>query len=67
MEKIEKFILINKQDQEWKSSKHSKIFTSPQPSIDTMTISYGCFYRRSRKPLIKIIGVQNVETARKEY
>ena len=31
------------------------------PSIDAMMISFGCFYKRSRKTLMKFIGVENIE------
>jgi len=32
-----------------------------------MFISYGCVYKRSRKPLIKGSRVETIEAARKEY
>ena len=41
--------------------------SKPISSIDAMMISYGCVYRRSRKPVMKGSRVETFEEARKEY
>ena len=41
--------------------------SKPGPTIDAMQISYGCFYKRSSKPVMKGSRVETVESAREEY
>ena len=67
MEKIEKFILINKDRSRIKVFEPFEDVSKPCPSIDAMMISYGCVYKRSSKPVMKGSRVETIEAARKEY
>ena len=67
MDKIEKFILINKERSRVKVFETFEDFSKPSSSIDAMMISYGCVYRRSSKPVMKGSRVETIENARKEY
>ena len=67
MDKIEKFILINKDRSRIKVFEPFEDVTNPSPSIDAMMISYGCVYKRSSKPVMKGSRVESIENARKEY
>ena len=67
MEKIEKFILINKDRSRVKVFEPFEHISKPSPSIDAMMISYGCVYKRSSKPVMKGSRVETIENARKEY
>ena len=64
---MEKFTLINK------AKSRIKIFESFEDSlkifsiIDTILISYGFFYKRSSRPVIKGSRVESMEEARNEY
>ena len=67
MDKIEKFILINKDRSRIKVFEPFENVSKPSPSIDAMMISYGCVYKRSIKPVIKGSSVETIKAARKEY
>ena len=67
MDKIEKFILINKDRSRIKVFEPFENVSKPSPSIDAMMISYGCIYKRSSKPVMKGSRVESIENARKEY
>ena len=67
MDKIDKFILINKDRSRIKVFEPFEDVSKPFPSIDAMMISYGCVYKRSSKPVMKGSRVETIENARKEY
>ena len=67
MEKIEKFTLISKDRSRIKVFEPFEDVSKPGPSIDAIMISYGCVYRKSRKPATKGSRVEGIEEARKEY
>ena len=67
MDKIDKFILINKDRSRIKVFEPFEDVSKPSPSIDAMMISYGCVYKRSSKPVMKGSRVVSIEDARKEY
>ena len=67
MDKIEKFILINKDRSRIKVFEPFEDVSKPSPSIDAMMISYCCVYKRSSKPVMKGSRVESIENARKEY
>ena len=56
-----------------KDSSRIKVFepfedvSKPNPNIDAMMISYGCVYKRSSKPVMKVSRVETIEAAREEY
>ena len=64
---MEKFTLINKARSRIKVFEPFEDLSKPSPSIDAMMISYGCVYKRSRKPVMKGSRVETIEAARKEY
>ena len=67
MDKIDKFMLINKDRSRIKVFEPFEDVSKPSPSIDAMMISYGCVYKRSSKPVMKGSRVVSIEDARKEY
>ena len=67
MDKIDKFILINKDRSRIKVFEPFEDVSKPSPCIDAMMISYGCVYKRSSKPVMKGSRVVSIEDARKEY
>ena len=67
MEKIEKFILINKDRSRIKVFEPFEDVSKPSPTIDAMMVSYGCVYKRSSKPVIKGSRVETIGNDRKEY
>tara|TARA_A100001388_G_scaffold40947_1_gene26217 strand:+ start:290 stop:547 length:258 start_codon:yes stop_codon:yes gene_type:complete len=67
MDKIEKFILINKYRSRIKVFEPFENVSKPSPSIDAIMISYGCVYKRSSKPVMKGSRIETIEAARKEY
>ena len=64
---MERFILINNERNRIKVFEPFEDALKPSPSIDAMTISYGCVYKRSSKPVIKRSRVETIEGAREEY
>ena len=64
---IRKFTLTNKDRSKIRVFDPFEDVSKPSPSIDAMVISYGCFYKRSSKPVIKGSRVETIEAARKEY
>ena len=67
MDKIDKFILINKDRSRIKVFEPFEDMSKPSPSINAMMISYGCVYKRSSKPVMKGSRLETIENARKEY
>ena len=67
MEKLEKFILINKDRSRIKVFEPFEDLSKSSLSINAMMISYGCVYKRSSKPVMKGSRVETIENARKEY
>ena len=67
MEKIEKFTLINKNRSRIKVFEPFEDVSKPSPSIDAIMISYGCVYKISSKPVMKVSRVETIENGRKEY
>jgi len=67
MEKLEKFTLINNERSRIKVFESFEDKSKPSPTIDAMMISYGCVYKRSSKPVMKVSRVETIEGARKEY
>ena len=64
---MEKFTLVNKYRSRIKVFEPFEDVTKNSPSIDAIMISYGCVYKRSRKPVMKGSRVETIEGARKEY
>ena len=64
---MEKFTLINKDRSRIKVFEPFEDVSKPSPSIDAMMISYGCVYKRSSKPVMKVSRVETIEAAREEY
>jgi len=64
---MEKFTLINKERSRIKVFEPFDDLSKPSPSINVMMISYGCVYKRARKPVMKGSRVETIEAARKEY
>ena len=67
MGKIEKFTLINKDRSRIKVFEPFEEISKTSLSIDAIMISYGCLYKRSSKPVMKVSRVETIENARKEY
>ena len=59
--------MINKQRNRIKVFKLFEDISKASPSINAMEISYGCVYERSIKSVMKGLGVETIEDARKEY
>ena len=64
---MKKFTLINKQRNRIKIFEPFQDVSKPSLSINAMMISYGCVYKRSRKPVMKGSRIETIENARKEY
>ena len=64
---MEKFVLINKERSRVKVFEPFEDIPKASPSIDAIMISYGCVYKRNKKPVIKGSRVETIEAARKEY
>ena len=64
---MKKFTLINKERSRIKIFEPFEDVSNDIPSINAMMISYGCFYKRSSKPVMKGSRVETIENARKEY
>ena len=64
---MEKFTLINNDRSRIKVFEPFEDITKPGPTIDAMMISYGFFYKRSSKPVMKGSRVETIKAARKEY
>ena len=64
---MKKFTLINKERSRIKVFEPFENVSKLRPSIDSMMISYGCVYKRSSKPVMKVSRVETIENARKEY
>ena len=64
---MNKFTLINYERIRIKVFEPFEDLSKPSPSINAMMISYGCVYKRSRKPFMKGGIVETIENARREY
>ncbi len=64
---MEKFTLVNKYRSRIKVFEPFEDVSKNSHSIDAIMISYGCIYKRSRKPVMKGSRVETIEGARKEY
>ena len=64
---MKKFTLINKDRSRIKIFEPFEDISKPSPSINAMMISYGCVYKRSSKPVMKVSKGETVEAAIKEY
>ena len=64
---MEKFTLVNKDRSRIKVFEPFEDVSRSSSKIDAMMISYGCIYKRSRRPVIKGSRVETIEDARKEY
>ena len=64
---MEKFTLINKDRSRIKIFEPFEDVSKTSLFINAITISYGCVYKRSSKPVIKGSRVETIENARKEY
>ena len=64
---MEEFTLINKNRNRIKVFKPFEDISRSSPSINSIEISYGCFYKRASKPVMKGSRVECIEDARKEY
>ncbi len=64
---MEEYTLINKDRIRTKVFKLFKHISNSSPCIEAIEISYECVYKRSNKPVMKGISVENIEEARKEY
>ena len=62
-----KFILISKETNRIKVFEPFEDVSKPPLSINAMMISYGCFYKKSSKSVMKGSRVETIEVARKEY
>ena len=51
---MEKFTLINKDRSRIKVFEPFEDVSKPSPSIDAMMVSYGCVYKRSSRPVMKL-------------
>ena len=51
---MKKFILINKERNRIKVFEPFEDLSKPSPSINAMIISYGCVYKISSKPVMKV-------------
>ena len=64
---MQKFTLINKERSRIKVFEPFEDLSKPNPSINAVMISYGCFYKKSSKPVIQGSRVETIENSRKEY
>ena len=64
---MKKFTLINKERSRIKVFEPFEDVSKPSHSINAMLISFGCAYKRSSKPVMKVARVETIENARKEY
>ena len=64
---MEKFTLINKARSRIKVFEPFEDSSKNSSMINGIWISYGCFFMRSTKPVMKGSRVESIEEARKEY
>ena len=64
---MEKFTLINKARSRIKVFEPFEDSSKNSSMINLILISYGCFFKRSSKLVMKGSGVEFIEEARKEY
>ena len=64
---MEKFTLINKARSRIKVFKPFEDSSKNSSMIGVILISYGCVFKRSSKPVMKVSRVESIEEARKEY
>ena len=64
---MEKFTLINNNKSRIKVFEPFEDVSKSSHGIDAIMITYGCIYKRSRKPVMKGSRVETIENSRKEY
>ncbi len=64
---MEKFTLINKARSRIKVLEPFEDNSKNSSMVNTLLISYGCVFKRSRKPVMKSSRVESIEEAWKEY
>ena len=64
---MKKITLINKDRSRIKVFKTFEDVSKPYHFIDAIMICYGCFYKRSSKPVMKAGSLETIENATKEY
>ena len=64
---MEKFTLINKARSRIKVFEPFEDNSKNIPMINEILISYGCVFKRSSKPVVKVFRVESIEEARNEY
>ena len=64
---MEKFTLINKARLRIKVFEPFEDNTKPSAIINAILISHSFVYKRSIRPIMKGLGVESIEEARKEY
>jgi len=64
---MEKFTLINKARSRIKVFEPFEDSSKNSSMINAVLISYGCDYKRSSKPVMKVSRVESIEEARNEY
>ena len=64
---MEKFTLINKARSRIKVFEPFEDSSKDSSMINAILISYGCFFRRASKPVMKGFMVESIEEGRNEY
>ena len=64
---MKKFYLINKARSRIKVFEPFEDSFKNSSMINTILISYGCVFKRSSKPVMKVSRVESIEEARIEY
>jgi len=64
---MEKFTLINKARSRINIFEPFEDSSKNSSMINAILISYGCFFKRSSKPVMKGSRVESIEEARNEY
>ena len=64
---MEKFTLINKARSRIKIFQPFEDSSKNSSMINAILISYGCFFKRSSKPVMKGSRIESIEEARNEY
>ena len=63
---MEEFTLINNARSRLKVFRSFEDISNPFSRINVIEISYGCVYKRSSKPVMKVSRVESIENAKKE-
>ena len=59
--------MINKDRSRIKVFEPFEVVSKSTLSIDAMMVSHGCVYKKSSKPVMKVLRVETVEAIRDEY